>query len=116
MRSVHPSLPCRLSRTADRQSTKLRPSMKSIDAIRRFGRTLWPTGGLLAAIWVVLISPPATASDKPLRPNVIIILADDLGYGDLSVQGHPLIRTPNIDRLAQEGQRWTSFYASAPVC
>ena len=49
-------------------------------------------------------------------PNVIIILADDLGYGDLGCQGHPLIKTPNIDRLASEGQRWTSFYASYFAC
>ena len=48
------------------------------------------------------------------NPNIVIILADDLGYGDLSIQGHPLIRTPNIDQLASEGQRWTSFYSSAP--
>jgi arylsulfatase A-like enzyme len=50
------------------------------------------------------------------KPNVIIILCDDLGYGDLGCQGHPLIRTPNIDRLAKEGQRWTSFYSSSCVC
>ena len=49
-------------------------------------------------------------------PNVVIILCDDLGYGDLSCQGHPVIRTPNIDRLARDGQRWTTFYASAPLC
>ena len=49
-------------------------------------------------------------------PNFVLILADDLGYGDLSIQGHPLIHTPSIDRMAQEGQRWTSFYASAPMC
>ncbi len=46
----------------------------------------------------------------------MLVLADDLGYGDLSLQGHPLIRTPNIDRIARGGQRWTSFYASAPMC
>ncbi|MCY3965712.1 MAG: sulfatase-like hydrolase/transferase [Acidobacteria bacterium] len=39
-----------------------------------------------------------------------------MGYGDLSSYGHPLIRTPHIDRLAAEGQRWTSFYASSPLC
>lgn len=50
------------------------------------------------------------------KPNIVIILTDDLGYGDLSIQGHPLIRTPNIDQLAREGQRWTSFYSSAPIC
>jgi len=48
-------------------------------------------------------------------PNFIIILADDQGYGDLGSYGHPTIRTPNLDRMAAEGQRWTSFYA-APVC
>ena len=50
------------------------------------------------------------------RPNIIIVLADDLGYGDLGCQGHPWIKTPNIDRLAREGQRWTSFYAASCVC
>ena len=58
--------------------------------------------------------PPPAGPDR--LPNVVLILADDLGYGDLSIQGHPLIRTPHIDRLAREGQRWTSFYASAPMC
>ncbi len=57
-----------------------------------------------------------TSTLESSLPNVIIILADDLGYGDLSCQGHPLIRTPHIDRLATEGQRWTSFYASSNVC
>jgi arylsulfatase A len=55
-----------------------------------------------------------TTESKP--PNIIIILADDMGYGDLGCQGHPLIKTPNIDRLAAEGQRWTSFYASHFAC
>ena len=59
----------------------------------------------------------AVAPAAPTQPpNIIIVLADDLGYGDLSIQGHPLIRTPEIDQLAREGQRWTSFYASAPLC
>ncbi len=49
-------------------------------------------------------------------PNVVVILADDLGYGDLSVQGSRLIRTPNLDRLAREGVRMTDFYASANIC
>ena len=52
----------------------------------------------------------------PARPNIVIILTDDLGYGDLSCQGHPVIRTPNLDQLAAEGQRWSSFYASSPLC
>jgi len=50
------------------------------------------------------------------RPNVVFILADDLGYADLSCQGATDIRTPNIDRLAKEGVRLTDFYANGPVC
>ena len=49
-------------------------------------------------------------------PNFVIILCDDLGYGDLGCYGHPSIRTPNIDRLAAEGMRFTDFYASECVC
>lgn len=49
-------------------------------------------------------------------PNIIIIYADDLGYGDLGCYGHPSIRTPNLDRLAAEGMRFTDFYSAAEVC
>lgn len=69
------------------------------------------------SVGLLLLICVAAASGAPAqKPNIIVILADDLGYGDLSVQGHPLIRTPNIDQLAGEGQRWTSFYASSPLC
>ncbi len=50
------------------------------------------------------------------KPNVIFILADDLGYGDLGCYGQKLIQTPNLDRLAQEGMRFTQFYAGSTVC
>lgn len=49
-------------------------------------------------------------------PNVIIIFADDLGWGDLGCFGNPAIRTPQLDRMAAEGQKWTQFYVAAPVC
>ncbi len=49
-------------------------------------------------------------------PNVIIIFADDLGYGDLSNYGHPTIRTTHLDQMAMEGQKWTNFYVGASVC
>ncbi|MEM7202402.1 MAG: sulfatase [Planctomycetota bacterium] len=52
----------------------------------------------------------------PRPPSIVVILCDDLGYGDLGCFGHPTIRTPHLDRLAHEGQRWTSFYAAAPMC
>jgi arylsulfatase A len=50
------------------------------------------------------------------RPNIIIILADDLGWGDLGCYGHPSIRTPNLDRLAAQGMRFTDFYSAGEVC
>ena len=49
------------------------------------------------------------------RPNIVLLFADDMGYGDLGCYGHPTIRTPNLDRLAGQGLRLTSFY-SAPGC
>jgi len=48
--------------------------------------------------------------------NIIIILADDLGYGDLGCYGHPSIRTPHLDRMAAEGLRFTDFYAGQSYC
>src|SRR6478735_5594054 len=49
-------------------------------------------------------------------PNIILILADDLGYADLGCYGHPSIRTPNLDRMAAEGLRFTDFYAGNCYC
>ncbi|MCB1022387.1 MAG: sulfatase-like hydrolase/transferase, partial [Acidobacteria bacterium] len=62
-----------------------------------------------------LLAVGAAAAQRPERPNFIYIMADDQGYGDLGVQGHPYIRTPNIDRIAREGVRLTDFYAQ-PFC
>ncbi len=50
------------------------------------------------------------------QPNIVVILCDDLGYGDLSCYGHPNINTPNLDNMAAQGIRFTDFYSSAPVC
>ncbi len=56
-------------------------------------------------------------ADRSARmPNFVIIFCDDMGYGDLGCYGHPTIRTPNLDRMAAEGQRWTDFYVGASVC
>ncbi len=61
--------------------------------------------------------PTQAASDhEGSRPNFVIVLADDLGYGDLACYGHPTIQSPNIDRLAAEGMRFTSCYAAAANC
>lgn len=53
--------------------------------------------------------------DNKSRPNFIIIFADDMGYGDIGVFGNPTIKTPNLDMMAYQGQRWTNFYSAAPV-
>ena len=74
---------------------------------------------ILTAILVAAASAPSAARPQAAPagpPNIVIIFADDLGYGDLGVYGHPLIKTPRLDRLAAEGLKLTSFYASAPVC
>ena len=58
----------------------------------------------------------AAEKNKTSTPNFIIIFADDMGYGDMGTFGHPTIRTPNLDKMADEGQKWTNFYVAAPVC
>lgn len=59
------------------------------------------------------MTAPAARND---RPNLVIVLCDDLGYGDLENYGHPHIRTPHLNRLAEEGVRFTDFYSASPVC
>ena len=56
------------------------------------------------------------ASQSRTRPNVVLIVADDLGYGDLSCYGNTILSTPNIDRLAAEGVRCSQHYSGAPIC
>ena len=67
-----------------------------------------------ALLWVTLVQVSAYSQTK--SPNFIIIFADDLGYGDLSCFGNPTIKTPNLDLMAAEGQKWTQFYVADPVC
>jgi uncharacterized sulfatase len=58
----------------------------------------------------------AEQGDSPSKPNIVIILADDLGYGDLGCYGHPRFKTPNLDRMAAEGVRLTQFNTPMPFC
>ncbi len=68
---------------------------------------------LLLALCLV-VGAQAQGANRP--PNIVIIFCDDLGYGDLGCFGHPTIRTPNLDRMAAEGMKLTSFYVGASVC
>lgn len=58
---------------------------------------------------------PTSVSTSAPRPNVLLIIADDQGYGDFSGHGNPHLRTPHLDRLAREGVAFTQFYMS-PAC
>ena len=73
-------------------------------------------GSALALISVPGISPAADFFKQTKRPNILLIVADDLGYGELSIQGNPQIHTPHIDSLAKSGVRFTSGYVSGPYC
>src|SRR2546429_7291806 len=80
-----------------------------------------PVAVVLAAAILTLytVQPGSCAIPRPPanpKPNIIFILADDLGYGDLGCYGQTKIKTPNIDRLAAEGLRFTQCYAGTTVC
>ncbi len=66
----------------------------------------------LLTIW----SKEVSAQGNRKAPNVLIIFTDDQGYGDLGCYGHPTIRTPHLDKMAYEGQKWTNFYVASNVC
>ena len=73
----------------------------------------------LAALVIALaVTTGRLAAQEPVpeRPNFVVIFVDDLGWGDLASYGHPTIRTPNLDRMADQGMRFTQFYVAASVC
>src|SRR3954462_8407010 len=71
----------------------------------------------LILVFLLFCTGSIFAADKtPARPNIIFILADDLGYGGLSSYGETKYQTPNIDRLATEGMKFTQCYAGSSVC
>src|SRR5262245_20653401 len=73
-------------------------------------RTFW------LACALAVLSFPALVAQSPSRPNVVVIIIDDLGYGDVGSHGVPDAKTPNIDRLAREGVKFTDFYANHANC
>ncbi len=79
------------------------------------------TAPSLGALLTILFALPGSSAEAkstpaPARPNFVVVLCDDLGYGDLHCFGDPSLKTPNLDRFAGEGLRLTSCYASAPNC
>src|SRR5690606_11782667 len=91
---------------------------------RRTAMARWAATTMLAALMGVAApvttaapaadrSAPSAAADKP---NILFVLVDDMGFGDLSVMGNRKVQTPNLDRLAREGVLMTQFYDAAPIC
>ncbi|MEZ5500998.1 MAG: sulfatase [Steroidobacteraceae bacterium] len=76
--------------------------------------TWQPVVLVLAALSVPSTALAVSSANRP--PNVVLIVADDLGYGDIGSSGNDIIATPNLDRIARRGARFTQFYASANVC
>src|SRR5262245_58626236 len=71
------------------------------------------------AVYVILaalLNSTARAADAPRSPNIVIIFTDDQGYGDVGCYGAKGFATPNLDRMAKEGIRFTDFYVAQPVC
>src|SRR5262245_27618652 len=74
------------------------------------------TRWVAAIAMVFFFTPPGFAAGSRKQPNVVIILADDLGYGDLGCYGQQKIKTPNLDKMARQGLRFTQAYAGSTVC
>jgi arylsulfatase A-like enzyme len=75
-----------------------------------------PRSSCLCLLAVALAAPLAPAAEPANRPNIVVILADDLGPGDVGCYGGTIAPTPNLDRMAREGTRFTQYYAASPIC
>jgi len=71
---------------------------------------------VVAASSVFIVAASVNAAEAPRQPNIVLILADDLGYGSLGCYGCKVISTPNVDRLAGKGMRFTDFHSNGPMC
>jgi len=121
--AAHCSADCQ---SAVSQVANLRYSRLPIGATncRRFTRSAishQPTGhihriALLLALLIIALPNHAEAAAPPAKPHFIVILADDLGYGDLGCYGAKSLTTPHLDRMAREGMRFTDFCVAAPLC
>jgi len=96
-------VPRAVARPADRSSYR-------VDAMR-------VAAVFAVALCLLALTRPALAAGATPgnRPNVLVIMTDDQGFGDFAMNGNPVVRTPNLDKLAKDGVRLTNFYVS-PVC
>ena len=98
---------------------RLRTSLKLLKCLAQTGMEMQQNKDnmffllILCALLLCFTSAELHADEKP---NIVVILCDDLGYGDLECYGHPHIKTPNLNSMAEQGIRFTDFYSAAPVC
>jgi len=71
---------------------------------------------IITLLFLIIFISPSLLQAQSTQPNIVFILADDLGYGDLASYGHRHIKTPNLDKLADEGIKLTNFYSPSPLC
>ncbi|XP_043541317.1 N-acetylgalactosamine-6-sulfatase-like [Chiloscyllium plagiosum] len=71
---------------------------------------------LMLGFFVVAVAAAAAGTEAGSAPNIIILLMDDVGWGDLGVFGEPSRETPNLDRMAAEGMLFPNFYTANPLC
>jgi len=81
-----------------------------------FGPLFLAAGMAGVCLAALVADRPAAAAEAGRRPNIVFVLADDLGYGDLGCYGQTKIKTPNLDRMAAQGLRFTDFYCGCAVC
>ena len=76
----------------------------------------WMSSAMVGLTAALVVAPAEACGANPTRPNIVYFVIDELGYYELSCMGHPEMQTPNIDRLASEGVRFTQFLAGSSVC
>src|ERR1044072_7878102 len=81
------------------------------------GARLMNSVSLLSSVIIVPLftARPANAQAAG-KPNIVLVMADDQGWGDMAYNGHPVVKTPNFDAMAKEAVRFDQFHAAAPVC
>src|SRR5690349_15445191 len=71
---------------------------------------------VLAAVALAIFMQPCSARGEDSLPNIVLVMADDQGWGDMAYNGDPVVKTPNFDAFSKEGIRFDNFHAAAPVC
>ena len=92
-------------------------AFKPRDKLERGGRKMYNfRHSTLCALCALLVWDSVTRAETSQRPNIVLVMADDQGWGQVGYNGHPKLKTPNLDAMAEAGIRFNRFYAAGPVC